>query len=133
MTSVCLINCGNQFLCSIDWYSSNGPSSTLSSAAESNDPNYSKLTKREGDYAQPQWKDGLPAATAERATAIESGAESLYLYGQLQPSKITYSQDAVQSDEDQIYERISNLDLQLENEEAQPYSEPVRANPIATK
>ena len=150
-------------MCSIDFYSSNGPSSTSSPATAANDPNYSKLTlgsDREGDYAQPQWKDGPPTAAftattalssagrdrymcnsgghvtasgAEQATAIESGAESLYLYGQFQPSKITYSQDAIQSDEDQIYEQISNLDLQLESEEAQPYSEPVRANPTATK
>ena len=184
-------------MCSIDFYSSNGPSSTSSPATVANDPNYSKLTlgsDREGDYAQPQWKVGPPTAAltattalssagrdrymcnsgghamgsgaeqataaltattalssagrdrymcnsgghamgsgAEQATAIESGAESLYLYGQFQPSKITYSQDAIQSDEDQIYEQISNLDLQLESEEAQPYSEPVRANPIATK
>ena len=69
----------------------------------------------------------------ERATvSVEIGAESLYSYGQLQPSKITSSQDATQSDTDQIYERISNLDLQLESEEAQPYSEPVKANTLAT-
>jgi hypothetical protein len=58
--------------------------------------------------------------------SIEFGAESLYAYGQLQPSKTTYSEVATQEDvEDQIYERISNLDLQLESEDAQPYSEPV--------
>ena len=61
--------------------------------------------------------------------SIEIGAESLYSYGQLQPSKqTTYAQDATVPDdvEEQLYERISDLDFQLESEEAQPYSEPVK-------
>lgn len=70
--------------------------------------------------------------SSELATvSSEIGAENLYSYSQLQRSTTTYSQDAAQSDTDQIYERISNLDLQLESEEAQPYSEPVKANTLA--
>ena len=70
---------------------------------------------------------------AQATVSVELGAETLYSYGQLQPSKITYPQDATQDDgtEDQIYERISNLDLQLESEEAQPYSVPVKTNTTA--
>ena len=92
------------FLCSIDYYSrysSNGPTNALKGHSERPQPTVS----------------------------IEIGAESLYSYGQLQPSKqTTYAQDATVPDdvEEQLYERISDLDFQFESEEAQPYSEPVK-------
>ena len=138
-----------KFSCSIDFfsrYSYNGPTSTIS---EGDEPTYSKLTQRsdkEGYYAQPQWKDGPPAVSpvsndssdnllgCERA-GMESGAESLYSYAdqlQVQPLNVVYSHNTEQDDADQLYEQISNLDLQLENDEAQPYSEPVKATSLAT-
>ena len=69
---------------------------------------------------------------AQATVSIELGAESLYSYGQFQPSMITDAASTHGDDtEDQIYERISNLDLRFESEEVQPYSVPVKANTTA--